>query len=166
MYRPPAEPPDREFVEDVVKAHLAGITALDRPLIELLIDMLLSDAGFSGGNTTREDLLEDLTLKLVDLADTPASARLAGTEALALPIATTLLDETWISATPGKKPSVQVRELSEAKAAVERWQPRFSAGEWSAEYDGLTVSVFTLFRVYVGGKFTKQSVARDDTRMW
>ena len=111
----------------------AAPASSDRPLIELLIDMLLSDAGFSGGNTTREDLLEDLTLKLVDLADTPASARLAGTEALALPIATTLLDETWIGATPGKKPSVQVRELSEAKAAVERWQPRFSAGEWSAD---------------------------------
>jgi hypothetical protein len=26
-------------------------------------------------------------------------------------------------------------------------------GEWSAEYGGLPASIFTLFRVYVGGKF-------------
>lgn len=29
-----------------------------------------------------------------------------------------------------------------------------STGEWTAEYDGLSASTFTLFRVYVGGKFT------------
>ena len=48
--------------------------------------------------------------------------------------------------------STRAREASHDTA-----RPRANTtatGEWRAEYDGLPVSIFTLFRVYVGGKCT------------
>jgi Ran GTPase-activating protein (RanGAP) involved in mRNA processing and transport len=126
QYRPPAERPTRDFVEDVIRASLGPITTLDRPLIELFIDMLLSDEGFLDGNTKKADIIEDIALKLVDLGAMV-------TVELATPTAVQLVDETWTGATPGKRPSIQVREMAAAKLAVSQWKAVGSTGTWSEE---------------------------------
>jgi hypothetical protein len=122
-YKPRAEPPKIDHIEEVIRVHLDYVD-LDDKLLALFSKQLLQDTAYARGSVSREQVAEDMTQTLVERQVGKAEPEIAAS-------VQSLLQECFAAAEPGEKERVQIRPSEESRPAVERWRASGSGGTWT-----------------------------------